>query len=114
MRAASYQRYGASDVVNVIDTAEPVPTDDQVLVDVHASTVTTADWRLRASAFPNGMWLVGRLMMGLFAPRNPVLGHEFSGTVVATGKNVTRFAVGDVSRHQWSWRDALRRQARSW
>ncbi len=95
MRAATHQRYGASDVVDIAQIAEPDLADDQIMVAVHATTVTTADWRLRASAFPNGMWLAGRLMTGLFKPRNPVLGHEFSGTVVETGAAVTRYTVGD-------------------
>ena len=96
MRAATHRRYGASDVVDVTDMPDPTPKADQILVAVHATTVNTADWRLRASAFPNGMWLLGRLMTGLFAPRDPVPGHEFSGTVIGTGGAVTGFAVGDA------------------
>ena len=57
--------------------------------------MTTADWRFRAAAFPRGFWLLGRLMLGLFRPRNPILGMDFSGVVEAVGRNVTRFRVGD-------------------
>jgi len=96
MRAATHDRYGGSDVVTIAEIAEPVIADRQLLVAVHASSVTTADWRLRASAFPGGMWLAGRLMTGLFRPRNRVLGMEFSGVVTRTGPNVTRFAPGDA------------------
>lgn len=96
MRAATHDRYGGSDVVTIAEIAEPVIADNQLLVAVHASSVTTADWRLRASAFPGGMWLAGRLMTGLFRPRNRILGMEFSGVVSRTGPKVTRFAPGDA------------------
>lgn len=96
MHAATYRRYGASDVVEITEIDKPEPKDDEILVEVHASTVTTADWRLRASAFPRGMWLAGRLFAGLFRPRNKVLGMEFSGIVAKTGANVSRFTVGDA------------------
>ncbi|MCR9123441.1 MAG: NAD(P)-dependent alcohol dehydrogenase [Phyllobacteriaceae bacterium] len=96
MRAATHDRYGGSDVVTIADIAEPAIADNQLLVAVHASSVTTADWRLRASAFPGGLWLAGRLMTGLFRPRNCILGMEFSGVVARTGPNVTRFAPGDA------------------
>jgi NADPH:quinone reductase-like Zn-dependent oxidoreductase len=74
---------------------KPLVTDDGVLIRVRATAVTTADWRMRASAFPRLFWLPGRLWLGLFRPRNPVLGMDFSGVVEATGKNVTRFRPGD-------------------
>ncbi len=95
MKAAVYQTYGHPDVVQIADIPKPVARDDEVLVKVEATTVTTADWRLRASAFPGGLWLLGRLMTGLFRPRNKVLGGEFAGTVAAVGPKVTNFQVGD-------------------
>lgn len=95
MRAAIYHRYGNSDVLQITAINDPTIKDRQVLVDVHASTVTTADWRFLTSDFPKGMWLPGRLMTGLFRPRNPVLGMEFSGVVHSVGARVSRFAVGD-------------------
>lgn len=95
MFAAVNDRYGPPEVVQIQDRPIPAPGPGEILVDVTATTVTTADWRLRASAFPGGLWLPGRLMMGLFRPRNKLLGGEFAGTVVAVGAGVSRFAVGD-------------------
>jgi NADPH:quinone reductase-like Zn-dependent oxidoreductase len=95
MKAAVYERYGPADVVEIRDVARPAIKSDQVLVEVLATTVTTADWRVRASAFPGGMWLMGRLIMGLFRPRHKVLGGEFAGRIVETGADVTRFKTGD-------------------
>jgi NADPH:quinone reductase-like Zn-dependent oxidoreductase len=66
-----------------------------MLVEVHASTVTTADWRLRASAFPGATWLPGRMMTGLFRPRRPILGTEFAGRVVELGSEAEGFRIGD-------------------
>lgn len=94
MKAAIYTRYGNADVVRLAEIPTPVPGPDEVLIRVHASTVTTADWRLRASAFPGLLWLPGRLMTGLWAPRNPVLGMEIAGEVVAVGQKVTKFRPG--------------------
>jgi len=94
MKAAVYHKYGAPEVVSVTEMPTPAPGPEQVLIRVHASSVTTADWRLRASAFPGILWLPGRLMMGLTGPRKPVLGLDLAGEVVATGHAVTRFAVG--------------------
>lgn len=95
MQACIYEEYGSADVVRVGEVETPAVRADEVLVRVRATSVTTADWRFRASAFPRPFGLAGRLMLGLFRPRNPVLGMDFSGVVEAVGGNVTRFRVGD-------------------
>lgn len=95
MQACIYEEYGPPDVVRIGEVAKPAPRADEVLVRVRAASVTTADWRFRAAAFPLGFRLAGRLMAGLFRPRNPVLGMDFSGTVEAAGERVTRFRAGD-------------------
>jgi NADPH:quinone reductase-like Zn-dependent oxidoreductase len=97
MKACVYEDYGSADVVTVGDVATPEPKDMEVLVRVHAASVTTADWRFRASSFGGPeFWLPGRLMLGLFRPRHRILGMDFSGVVVETGPRVTRFRVGDA------------------
>ena len=95
MQACIYEEYGAPEVVRVGEVDEPTPAANEVLVRVHAASVTTADWRFRASAFPRASWLPGRLMLGLFRPRNPILGMDFAGVVTALGSDATRFRVGD-------------------
>jgi len=95
MRAAIADRYGDADILAVAEIDRPEPGDDEILVKVFAAPVTTADWRLRAAAFPGIMALPGRLMMGLTRPKNPVLGLAFAGRVVARGANVDRFRLGD-------------------
>src|SRR3954469_23147849 len=95
MRAITYHRYGAPDVLAVSDLPKPVPKDDEVLVRIRAATVTTADWRARSLRMPAGFDLLGRLVFGVFGPRKPVLGTEFAGVVEAVGGSVSRFQPGD-------------------
>jgi len=95
MKAAVYRAYGPADVLKIADIPRPRIKDDEVLIKVYATSVTTADWRIRASAFPGYAWLLGRLMFGLFRPRKPVLGSDFAGRIVAKGDAVTRFKGGD-------------------
>jgi NADPH:quinone reductase-like Zn-dependent oxidoreductase len=95
MKALTYARYGGPDVVRIAEVDPPKPDTGEVLVRVHASAVNTADWRIRAAAFPGILAVPGRLMFGVFRPRNQRLGSEFAGLVEEVGGSVARFAVGD-------------------
>lgn len=95
MKAAVYRRYGPPDVVQVEDLPTPVPGDREVLIRVHASTVSSGDWRVRSLKVPRGFGLLARPVFGLFEPRRPVLGTELSGVIEAVGSAVQRFKVGD-------------------
>jgi NADPH:quinone reductase-like Zn-dependent oxidoreductase len=66
-----------------------------VLVRVHATTVSAADWRVRSLMMPRGFGVIGRLALGPFRPRQPILGTELAGDVVDVGRSVTRFKPGD-------------------
>lgn len=96
MRAAVCTAYGPPAVVRLHDVDVPVIGDRDVLVRIAAASVSAADWRLRAYAMPRGFGLISRLAIGLKRPRRAILGSEFSGTVTAIGKAVTRFKVGDA------------------
>ena len=96
MRAAVYRRYGPPEVVSVGDVLTPVPGPTDLLVRVRATTVTSADWRIRSLTVPRGFGLLSRLAFGITAPRQPILGSELAGDVVAIGASVTNFAVGDA------------------
>lgn len=95
MKAVVYNKYGGPNVLEVTEMARPHPKDNEMLVKIHAATVTSGDVRLRASDFPPLFWLPARLLFGLFKPKKKILGHELAGTIEAIGKNVTKFKVGD-------------------
>jgi NADPH:quinone reductase-like Zn-dependent oxidoreductase len=95
MQACIYEQYGPAEVVKLAEVEKPTIAADEVLVRVRAAAVTTADWRFRASAFPGAFWLPGRLMAGLFRPRNPILGMDFAGAVEQVGSDVRDFRIGD-------------------
>lgn len=95
MKAVVYKKYGSPEVLELKDVEKPKPKDDEILIKIHATTVTSGDVRLRSSNFPPLFWLPARLIFGLFKPKKKILGHELSGTVEKIGKNVTKFNVGD-------------------
>ncbi len=73
----------------------PVPTDNQIRIKNYATTVTSADWRVRSLTVPTGFKLIMRLVFGFSKPRQPILGTELAGVVDAIGKDVRKFQIGD-------------------
>jgi NADPH:quinone reductase-like Zn-dependent oxidoreductase len=90
MRAVVYDRYGPPDVQRLEDVERPVPRADEVLVRIHATTVTRTDCGIRA-AKP----FIIRFFFGLRRPKEHILGTELAGEVEAIGTSVSEFAVGD-------------------
>jgi NADPH:quinone reductase-like Zn-dependent oxidoreductase len=90
MRAAVHDRYGPAEVQRIEEVAQPIPKDDEVLVRIHATTVTRTDIGVR-SAKP----ALIRLFFGLRRPKQRILGTELAGEIEAVGSAVTKFAVGD-------------------
>lgn len=95
MKAFVCEQYGPPEVLRLREVAAPIPKNNEVLVRIRATTVTTADSRIRAMRMPRGFGLPGRLAFGFAKPRQPVLGSALAGEIVACGKNVTRFKPGD-------------------
>lgn len=96
MKAVVYQQYGGPEVLRFTEVAMPAPKDDEVLIRIHATTVTAGDWRVRSLKVPEGFGLLSRLAIGVTRPRQPILGSELSGVITAVGKNVTKFKRGDA------------------
>lgn len=95
MKAWICNRYGGPDVLTLEDRPRPIPGDNEVLVKIQATTVSSGDVRVRSLNLPRGFGLIGRLALGFTAPRQPILGTEMAGTVAAVGKNVVDFKQGD-------------------
>jgi NADPH:quinone reductase-like Zn-dependent oxidoreductase len=90
MKAIVYRCYGSPDVLRFEDVARPTPGDDELLVKVHAAAINPLDWH-----YMRGTPYMVRIDAGFGAPNSPELGVDFSGTVEAVGRNVTKFKVGD-------------------
>ena len=90
MKAIVYEKYGSPDVLELRDLEKPVPTDDEVLVRVYASSVNPAEWYAMMGLF------IARLLGGsLFKPKDTRLGADFAGVVEAVGSSVKDFRLGD-------------------
>jgi NADPH:quinone reductase-like Zn-dependent oxidoreductase len=96
MKAAVYRQYGPPGVVHLEELPKPTPGANEVLVRIRASTVSSADRRLRSLDVPAGFGLLARPMFGLFGPRKVILGTEFAGEIEAIGSAVRKFKVGDA------------------
>jgi NADPH:quinone reductase-like Zn-dependent oxidoreductase len=90
MKAIVCTKYGSPDNLQLQEVDIPTPKDNEVLVKVVATTATTADSMMRrADPF------ISRFFLGFFKPKNPITGTGFAGKVVAVGKKVQKFKVGN-------------------
>lgn len=90
MKAIVYTEYGSPDVLQLEEVAKPTPKDNELLIRIEATTVSTVD-----SIFRQGASMSGRFFTGLKRPKKPVLGTTLAGEIEAVGKDVTLFKKGD-------------------
>ena len=88
--------YGGPDQLVLVQQPLAAPGRRQLLVQVAATTVESADVRIRSQTLPRGFGLIGRLVFGWQRPRQPVLGTVLAGTVVAVGPGVQGWQAGDA------------------
>jgi NADPH:quinone reductase-like Zn-dependent oxidoreductase len=90
MKAIVYHNYGSPDVLRLEEVQKPTPSDDEVLIEVHAASLNAGDWHIMRGE------LLHRLVgMGLLKPKNKILGDDLAGRVEMVGRNVKQFQPGD-------------------
>ena len=96
MKAILHTKYGPPDLLQLGKVEKPTPGDNEVLIKIFATTVTSGDCNARNFTFaPKIFKLPARLYFGFFRPKINILGVELAGVVEATGKDVNLFKKGD-------------------
>jgi len=96
MKAIVWTNYGPPDVLQLQEVEKPTPQDNEVLIKIHAATASTPDSELRRLKLPFFFAFFLRVYLGFTKPtRRKILGTEFAGEVVSTGKEVTSYQKGD-------------------
>ena len=97
MKAVLYTQYGSPDVLQLKDIEKPTPKHNEVLVKIHATTVTIGDTIMRSLKIPGPAWqrFFARIYLGIGKPKRTILGMELAGEIESIGRDVRRFKVGD-------------------
>jgi NADPH:quinone reductase-like Zn-dependent oxidoreductase len=95
MKAIICTKYGPPEVLQLQEVEKPIPKDNEVLIKIHAASVTVSDCIVRSGKVNILLWFPMRIFVGFKRPRKSILGLELAGEVEGIGKNVKRFKEGD-------------------
>jgi len=95
MKAIVCTKYGPPEVLQLREVEKPVPKDNEVLIKVYATSVTSADTRIRSFRVPLSYWLPARIALGFRSPKINILGTELAGEIESVGKDIKKFKAGD-------------------
>jgi len=95
LKAILIIKYGSPDGLQLSEVEKPYPKDDEILIKVYATTVTSGDSNLRSFTIPFLFWIGMRIMYGIRKPKNTILGSELAGEIELAGKDAKRFRKGD-------------------
>ncbi len=96
MKALYYEKFGGPEVLEIRDLPIPAPKENEVLIKVEATHVCNGDAFVRTGKSPWPLMRIpAKILMGIFKPKNRILGGEFAGVVDQVGKDVTLYKVGD-------------------
>ena len=95
MKAIVWTAYGPPEVLKLQEIPKPIPKANEVLIKIHATTVTLGDCESRKLDFPFPLKLLMRFAVGFFKPRKKTLGQELSGVIEEVGETVENFKPGD-------------------
>jgi NADPH:quinone reductase-like Zn-dependent oxidoreductase len=96
MKAILHTEYGPPDELQLKEVEKPVPKEDEVLIKIHATTVTTSDCNIRNFTFVPSLFVpISRMQFGFTKPKNNILGLDLAGEIEAVGVDVKRFKKGD-------------------
>ncbi|WP_371804161.1 NAD(P)-dependent alcohol dehydrogenase [Candidatus Lokiarchaeum ossiferum] len=93
MKAIVRTKYGAPEVLKLEEIEKPIIKENEILIKVHATSVTPMDYRVRSGKVP--LWPISKILIGFWKPKQKILGTEVSGEVVEIGNAVKKFKIGD-------------------
>ena len=95
MKAIVYTKYGSPEVLQLKEVEKPTPKDNEVLIKIFATTVSSGDYRMRGFIVNPLMWVPMRMYMGFSKPKKQILGFSLAGRIESVGKDVKLFKEGD-------------------
>ncbi len=90
MKSIQVNQYGGPEVLKVVEMPKPTPKSNEIIIKIHATSVTAASTFMR-----EGTPYFGRLFTGLTKPKVSTPGTDLAGIVEKVGDKVTKFRVGD-------------------